>query len=131
MIAFDTNVMVRILVADDVAQTRAAKALVKRLDRAGERVYVADIVLCEVVWVLRAAYGFSRSAIADALRKLTAARQLVFQSHDNILCALAAYENGMGDFADYLIQQFAQAAGAVSVATFDKKLLKEDGFISP
>lgn len=45
--------------------------------------------------------------------------------------ALNAYERGRADFADYLIREHARRAGCDNVATFDKALLKEPGFIAP
>jgi len=131
MTALDTNVLVRFLVRDDEAQARKAKALVERLDEDEQRGYISDVVLCELVWVLSRAYGFDRSRVAVALRQLVAARQLRFDSVDNLLRALAAYEQGRGGFSDYLVREHAKAAGCKAVATFDKKLLKEEMFTSP
>ena len=131
MISLDTNVLVRILVEDDAAQAKKAMALVKKLDAEGQTAHVADIVVCELVWVLRACYDFSRPQIANALKRLTAARQLAFQHPDHVLRAIHAYEIGRGGFADYMIRESARQAGANLVATFDKKLHKENMFTAP
>jgi len=131
MIALDTNVLVRFLVHDDARQARKAKALVERLDEQEVQAFVPDIVMCELVWVLERCYRFERTRIAGVLKKLTGARQLVFDSTDNILRAIDAYEKGRGDFADYLIREHARAAGCEAVVTFDKSLLRDAGFISP
>ena len=45
--------------------------------------------------------------------------------------ALAAFIRGKGDFADSVIKEHAQAAGCDGVATFDRTLLKEEGFVAP
>lgn len=42
--------------------------------------------------------------------------------------ALAAYRDGGGDFADYLIREQAPAAGAVEVVTFDRSVKGEPSF---
>jgi predicted nucleic-acid-binding protein len=131
VIAVDTNVLVRFLVEDDETQTRAAASLITRAGRADEPLYASDIVLCEVVWVLSARYGFPKPEIIAALRKLLHARQLTFRASDVLLRALEAYAAGKGDFADYVIREDAAAAGCDSVATFDKALLKEAGFARP
>jgi predicted nucleic-acid-binding protein len=131
MISLDTNVLVRILVADDPKQTRRAVALLEQLDSRAEKAHVSDVVLCELVWVLGRGYGHDRQKIAVTLRHLVAARQLVFDSPDRILHALRAYEHGKGSFADYLIRQHAKAAGCDTVVTFDKQLLKEEMFTAP
>jgi predicted nucleic-acid-binding protein len=131
MIALDTNVLVRFLVGDDPKQAREAKALVTKLDEDEARAFVSDIVLCELVWVLASCYHLGRAQIVIALRKLVAARQLQFDSTDNILRAISAYETSKGDFADYLIREHARAAGCETVVTFDKALHGDAGFAAP
>lgn len=44
--------------------------------------------------------------------------------------ALDAYDAGGGDFADYLAREQARAAECETVATFDKVLLRERGFVA-
>ncbi|MFO7769535.1 MAG: type II toxin-antitoxin system VapC family toxin [bacterium] len=131
MTALDTNVLVRILVKDDPEQTKRGVQLVRKTERRDERFHVSEIVLCEVVWVLRAVYGFGRKEVAEALLKLVSSRQLVFNAPDRLHRALRAYEAGKGDFADYLIREDARAAGCDALATFDSALLKEELFLSP
>lgn len=131
MIAFDTNVLVRLLVADDAKQTARVRARIRRLDAEGERAFVSDVVVCELVWVLRSAYGLDREPIAKALRQLFSAKQLSFTAPDQLARALDAYEIGAGDFSDYLIREHATGAGCDTVLTFDKKVLAEPMFSAP
>ncbi|MGV8040780.1 MAG: PIN domain-containing protein [Thermoanaerobaculaceae bacterium] len=131
MIAFDTNVLVRFLVEDDVAQTARVRRLIERELAAGERVFVGEIVMCETVWVLECCYRFSRGEIVAALERLVRARQVVLGSADRVAVALDAFAAGKGDFTDYLIREDALAAGCERVATFDRALLSETGFVSP
>jgi predicted nucleic-acid-binding protein len=131
LIALDTNVLVRFLREDDEAQFRAAAAVVSRAGRADEQLFVSDVALCEVVWVLSASYDVPKLEIVTILRKLLHSRQLTFRASDVLLRALEAYAAGKGDFADYVIREDAAAAGCDSVATFDKALLKEAGFARP
>lgn len=131
MTALDTNVLVRFLVEDDVSQSTRAAALIGEAVAADERLYVSDVVLCELVWVLSAAYGFRRAEISAVLAELTRARHLRFDSSDRIARCVRAYREGRGDFADYIIREHARDAGYDEVATFDRVLLKSDGFVSP
>lgn len=131
MIALDTNVLVRFLVEDDEQQSRLAARLIKAAIERDGQLFISDIVLCETVWVLSSAYRFSRPEIAAALSGLLRARAVVFSSSDRLTRALEAYTKGKGDFADYLIREHARAAGAETVATFDRSLLKERGFSKP
>ena len=131
MIGLDTNVLVRFLVQDDDAQTRRAVALVKYALDENEALYVSDVVLCELVWVLETSYAVGRDEIAANMAKLLRARQLAFRDADMLSRALEAYQAGRGDFADYVIREDARVAGADAVATFDKALLKDQGFRLP
>lgn len=128
MKAVDTNVLVRYLVEDDARQSAAA--LFKQATANDEMLFVSDIVVCEVVWVLSVSYGFSRMAIAPVLRDLFRARQLAFTAPERLIRALGAFESGKGDYADYLIREHARGAGCEEVLTFDKALLREAGFVA-
>lgn len=131
MIALDTNVLVRYLVEDDVKQTTVAAALIERAIADDESLFVSDVVVCETVWVLSVAYKVGRKEIAAVLRNLFRARHLAFGTVEQLIRALEAYELGKGDFADYLIREHARAAEYDTVATFDRVLLKEKGFVAP
>jgi predicted nucleic-acid-binding protein len=131
MIALDTNVLVRFLVEDDEKQTRVASQLIRDAIEREEQLYISDIVMCETVWVLSSSYRFSRAEIVEALAGLLRARAVVFTSTDRLARALEAFVTGRGDFADYLIREHAVAAGADTVATFDRSLLTERGFSKP
>ena len=128
MIALDTNVLLRLVLHDDVAQARAAERFVVRARREQTSLWVADIVLCELVWVLRRRSGLSRADIADALDRLMRTELIVLADAAAAENALAAYRVGRGDFADYLIREQARSAGAVEVVSFDQALKGEDGF---
>ena len=131
MIALDTNVLVRFLVEDDAAQHRRAAQLIERASREELPLLVTDVVLCELVWVLDYSYRVDRARLIAVLRELLSARQLLIVSRDTIARAVDAFASGRGDFADYVIREQARALGTDSVATFDRALLKEDGFTSP
>lgn len=131
MIALDTNVLVRFLVADDAEQHEAAQRSLNRLGPAEESGFVPDVVLVELVWVLRAAYGFSRREIHEALTALASADHLSFEDDERLSRVLRAFGEGRGDFADYLIRERALAYGCSTVETFDRVLQAEDGFSPP
>lgn len=115
-IAVDTNVLVRYLTWDDVAQAKAAAAAIE----GGEIVAISSIVLCELVWVLKRAYRLSNTEIADAM-------QFVIESR-NVDVDRPAAEVGLqmlrrgGDFADGIIWHDASRARCRHVATFDRAL---------
>ncbi len=131
MIALDTNVVVRLFVEDDAAQTAAAAALVRRAKAAGAKLFVSEIVLCEFAWVLRSCYGRSRAEIVSALEVIGSLEQVECLAAREVAEAVRSFRTGRGDFADYLIREQGLAAGAAFVATFDRALVDEPGFAAP
>lgn len=128
MIAFDTNVVVRLLVEDDREQFAAASAVLERAVEAGERCHLADGVLCETAWVLATIYGAGRGEVLAALAALAADPTYSFENPAALATALAAFEAGRADFADYLIGARAAAHGARTTYTFDRRLGNQAGF---
>ena len=128
MRGLDTNVLVRFLVGDDPEQAARAASLLSRATAEGERLYIPQIVVCELVWVLGYAYDKGRSEIAAGLEKLLRARQLTFEEVDEIRRALERFAAGDGDLADWLIWERSRAAGAGGVVTFDSRLLRSPEF---
>ena len=128
MIALDTNLLVRLLVQDDVAQARAVERLFIRARRDRTPLFIADVVLCELVWVLVRRARRSRAEIAGAIERLLETEMVVVPDTDIARRALASYRDGSGDFADYLIREHAFAAGAATVVTFDRAVKGEPGF---
>ena len=121
MIGLDTNVLVRYLVEDDDPQKRAADHFVEEALNRGESLFVNEIVLCEVVWVLSRAYGFTRREVAETLEMILYARQFEIEAKDMMLQGLREYRRGKADFADCVIDLKNQAAGCTATVTFDRK----------
>ena len=64
MIAFDTNLLVRLAVEDDPVQWRMADQLLTECVEQDKRCLIGILVLCETVWVLRSVYRASREDLA-------------------------------------------------------------------
>jgi predicted nucleic-acid-binding protein len=128
VIALDTNIVVRLIMQDDASQARAAERVLVRARRDGHDVFISDIVLCELAWVLRARYRLARADIAAALDTLLRTELIVVDDAGRVDRALAGYRGGPGDFADYLIREHANAAGTPEVVTLDRAVKGEPGF---
>jgi predicted nucleic-acid-binding protein len=124
--AFDTNVVVRLIVHDDQAQCRQAERTFRAAIEAGGA-WIASVVLVEVSWVLRVAYKLDRATIAAALRRLAATEGVRLEDAATTELALAAYENGAADFSDFVILESARRGGALPLHTFDERLSRAEG----
>jgi predicted nucleic-acid-binding protein len=116
VIAVDTNVIVRLLTADDPDQTRQARRLFET-----EAVFLPKTVLLEAEWVLRRLYRLGTLQVANALGRLIALPNVQCEDEPAVRKALDLKHAGM-DFADAL--HFASRWTASRFATFDQRMIK-------
>ena len=128
MIGLDTNILVRYLTQDDPDQSRKAVHEIEKGLSAGHDFYIADMVICELVWVLETAYGYDRKEIVPVLEDILRTKQFRFEDKDLLDQSLADYRNIRGDFADHLIGRTGHKAGCGETLTFDGGLKKNPLF---
>lgn len=128
MIALDTNVLVRYLIGDDPRQAGLAEEVIEQARAAEERIYLSPIVLCELVWVLAAAYDAAKKDLLFALNRLSDDTGFICDDPPRVRRAIDRFSVGRGDFSDYLLEEAAIDAGATVTFTFDKSLRDEPGF---
>lgn len=118
MIGVDTNVLVRLLTADNAEQH--AKALRFFAGRSGsDPAYVSAVTMAETVWVLRFGYGLPHADILDAVSSLLDTDDFVIDGRD----ALAAVKNDGKPalLTDFLVAQLGLRAGCSHTVTFDRR----------
>ncbi len=124
MIGLDTNVLVRYLTCDNESQWQQSSQLIE----SGQLCFIANIVLCELVWVLRGTpYKFNKDEILNALEMMLQSAVFQFENRSAVYQALQRAKQGRGDFSDYLIGAIAQQAGCQETVSFDRKLQGERG----
>ncbi len=128
MVGLDTNVLVRHIVQDDEAQAKLARDLIEGRCRATEPGHITLIVLCELVWVLDSAYGYSRQQIGLALRQILVTDCFDVEERALAWACVSDYAEGNADLADYLIGRLNQTRGSLTTFTFDKKAAHALGF---
>ena len=128
MRGLDTNVLVRFVTQDDREQSARANAVLGGALVAGERLFVNAIVLCELVWVLRSAYGHSREEILPVLDALLETPELIIEDAAEARRAVAEWAALGGDFADRLIGHRNARLGCASTLTFDDRAAKSPLF---
>ncbi|MGA7354606.1 MAG: type II toxin-antitoxin system VapC family toxin [Candidatus Cybelea sp.] len=126
MIGLDTNVVVRLLVGDDLAQQRVAREYLALRSSPNDPAWIDRIVAVETIWVLERSYGFSRSQIATAFEKLLDTAELAFEDHELVRRAVTAYRRGAG-FADALLSLANETVGCTTTITFDSRAAKQLG----
>ena len=117
-ITVDTNILVRAVTGDDKQQSRLAQAELANADV----VALALPALCEFVWVLSQGYKIPSGEIAEAVRRLSNAANVVV-NRPAVDAGLALLEAG-GDFADGVIAYEGSWLGADTFVSFDKKAVR-------
>jgi len=133
MIAIDTNVLLRYLLADEPAQTAQASALIKNHDS----VLITDVVLVETLWTLKGKkYRLDKQGILTLMEALFKEPTLRFENNQVVWRAVQDYRqagsitaNGkkkQADLSDALVvnkaRWFAQTADQhfAGAYTFDR-----------
>lgn len=111
MIALDTNMLVRALVADHPDQVAVVRQLI-----VGNTVFVPRTVLLETEWVLRARYKIGPGELLDFFRALLETDDTVVEAAEEVRNALDWYAQG-ADFADAM---HLAACGSAVMHTFDR-----------
>jgi predicted nucleic-acid-binding protein len=128
MIGLDTNVLVRYLTQDDPAQFAKAAAFIDAASERAEQFLINTPVLCELVWVLAAVYGYSREEIAQALEQMFTTAQFEIERLDEARQALGDFRSSKADFSDALIGRINRSLGAKHTVTFDRDLKAVETF---
>ncbi len=128
MQGIDTNILVRYVIQDDADQAAASNKLLEGMLTSSQRCLVNNIVLCEMVWVLKSAYGCSKMQIVDALKSITDTAPFEFEDRSVLLSAIQDYETSKADFSDCLLNRQNQQLGCTETFSFDKGVAGLTGF---
>ena len=113
-ITADTNILIRATTGDHFRQSPAAKAELERAPMPA----VSLQSLCEVVWVLSRGFKVSAPPIAELIRALASAANIVVD-HPAVEAGLSMLDSG-GDFAVGVIAHEGRALGGEEFVSFDR-----------
>lgn len=123
----DTNIVLRLLLADDPVHVDRATSYVER-ESADVPCWINRVVLCEVIWVLERSFRFARAQITDVVEWLLQADELVLEDAAVVRSALYAYRVSNANFSDCLIGMSNGLSGCERTATFDRRAGRLDEF---
>ena len=120
MQAFDTNVVVRILLGDDPQQAAlAAQQWLEALQTGG--IFLPAVVIVETVWVLSRTAKLDQERILSELHRLSNMEGVCLENEAVVKRAIELYANSAADFADCLVLETARHNNALPVHTFDRR----------
>jgi predicted nucleic acid-binding protein len=120
MYCIDTNILIRCITMDDPIQSPRAIAFLKKAIAGKHDIYVSDVVVLEVAWVLQKRFGYDASRIRIALQPLVMDPSIRLDHPSRLLAALetfAAHPSSLNDA--YVAMCALEVPGAV-VVTFDR-----------
>lgn len=120
MIGLDTNVLLRIFVTDDAAQTELVRtALAKRSE--DDPAFVSVVAIVEMVWALKGIYDFDRTKTGQAVASLLDSSNVVVENEAVIKRAIDLSRDRNADVADCVVALLGAEAGCTATLTFDRK----------
>jgi predicted nucleic-acid-binding protein len=123
VIAVDTNIPLRLILADDAAQLGLILEIMEH-----EELFVSLTVLLETGWVLQSRMGMSRNQVADRLASLMELERIEVARPTLADWAIERYRAG-ADLADMI--HLAASAKLDSFMTFDGGVAKRAGSNPP
>jgi len=116
----DTNIIIRFLTDDVPEKADACEEVFKREARKEERVFITDLVVAEIIWVLESVYGLSKKEIQDKVEKILNTPNLFCLHKDIILGALILYAEKDIDFIDAYNALILKEKGIKELYSYDR-----------
>lgn len=124
-IILDTNVVIRLLTADDKVKQEKAARLFEKIKEGKITAFIHDVVFAEIVFVLvsKKLYGLSKHKIQALLLPIVNLTNIKFNSKKRVKRALELFVKYDIDFEDALIASDAENK-KIEIISFDKDFKK-------
>ena len=113
--------MVRYLIEDDAIQSTKAIKLIDEYAGTKEAIFINNIVVCELIWVLERGYKYSKDQVITILKSIFTTVEFCFEDHQILWESTTEYAGSAVGFADILIGQLNAENDCSKTFTFDKK----------
>jgi len=128
MKALDTNILVRLLVADDAVQAKKNRQLLKKIENNKDELFITVLVVIELIWVLESVYSIARKDIIDAIDDMLQMPIFKFEQQTTLHAFTNMALTNNIDLSDLLISISAKLLKCQTTLTFDKKASKFEYF---
>jgi len=122
-ILLDANIIVRFFMRDNEEHYKIAETFFMALEAGQKYAILLDIIMAEIVYVLKSYYKQDKKYIVDRLELLLQYENLEVSNSAVIIEALEVYANKNIDFADAMLCAKKNLEG-YEVMSFDKDLKK-------
>ena len=119
----DANIVLRFLTGDPEALAQRSARLMARAERGEVTLFIAPLVLAEIIWVLRSFYHYPMTDIANTMLSLISAQGIDVDQPDLLIQAIELARDRNVDFIDAYLAVHA-AKQSEKICTFDENDLK-------
>lgn len=125
----DANVILRYLTNDVVEQGKQAEELLKRVETGNEDVFLPDIILADIIWILEGYYKQAREDIREWITAILSLQGLIFSDKDTALNALDIFVDKKTDWSDAFTSSQMLQQEITEIYSFDKHFDRIDGIV--
>lgn len=120
LVYVDANVVLRFLSGDPPDMAAQARSLFEAVERGEVTLWIDEIVLAEVVWVLHSFYQHRPEKISRVLQELLSHEGIETEDKPGLLAALTLFADRNIDFADALVAVHMGRRGIQEIVSFDR-----------
>lgn len=113
----DTNILVRLIIQDHPAIAKRCRNLLLYSD---EDIFITDLAVAEVVWVLEKTYACSKEEIARKLILLVSSPRIEFSDRELLQQALVLFGEHNVSFTDAYHTALGRRRGRDAVYSYDR-----------
>lgn len=115
----DANVILRLFTNDPPEMAEQAQRLFARVDAGEIILFVPDLVVAEVVWVMQSFYHYPTADISSLLQDFLSHPGLVCEDKSRLLVALSLFASKNIDLIDALVSVQMNHLGISEIYSFD------------
>ena len=120
MIAIDTNILVRYLTQDDEKLASIATRFLEQHVNKTNYIYINNIVICELIWVLERGYRYTKTQITEVIKEILTSSEFCFENRELLWLSLENYRMTKADYSDIVICLCNKSKGCENTFTFNQ-----------
>ena len=113
---------------DNLEQAQIVEQLIDSYATSFNSLFVNNIVMCELVWVLERGYKYSKEEVSKVIKQMLSTEEFAFENQELLWLALSQYNQNKLDFSDALIGELNKKFGCSETLTFDRAAIKANNF---
>ena len=129
MRSIDANVILRYLTNDVPEQAKQAEELLNRVEVGNEDVFLPDIIMADIIWILEKYYKQTREDIREWITAILSLQGLTFSDKEMALNSLDIYVAKKIDWSDASAAIQMVQRDITEIYSFDKHFDRIDGII--